>query len=143
MPGEHVPVALRRQVRARAKGLCEYCRCPADFTNAAFHCEHIRPRESGGKTVLDNLAWACPWCNAHKYTKTRARDPQTGRVVPLFNPRRQRWPHHFEWSKDFRLVVGRIATGRATVAALHLNRAELVNLRRALRAVGEHPPDAS
>jgi hypothetical protein len=26
------------------------------------------------------------------------------------------------------------------VATLHLNRSELLNLRRVLRAVGEHPP---
>jgi hypothetical protein len=28
------------------------------------------------------------------------------------------------------------------VEALHLNRPELVNLRRALQAIGEHPSDA-
>jgi hypothetical protein len=37
------------------------------------------------------------------------------------------------------LIIGRTATGRATVEALHLNRPELVNLRRVLRAAGEHP----
>lgn len=95
MPIEYVSAILRRQVRTRARGLCEYCRCPARFTNAAFHCEHVLPREGGGKTTFDNLAWACPWCNGHKYTKTRAHDPQGGRLVPLFNPRRQRRSRHF------------------------------------------------
>ena len=142
MPTEYVSAALRRQVRSRARGLCEYCRCPARFTNAAFHCEHILPRESGGKTIFDNLAWACPWCNGHKYTKTHARDPRTERLVPLFNPRRQRRSQHFAWSEDYLLMLGRTATGRATVEALHLNRPELLNLRRILRTAGEHPPDA-
>ncbi len=142
MPSEHVPAALHRQVVKRARGLCEYCRCPAPYTNAAFHCEHIQPRDAGGETMLDNLAWSCPWCNSHKYTKTHARDPQTGKVVPLFNPRRQRWSRHFAWSEDFLLIIGRTATGRATVETLHLNRPELRNLRRALRAIGEHPPVA-
>ena len=140
MPSERIPAALRRQVRARARGLCEYCRCSADFTTASFHCEHIRPREAGGEVTLDNLAWACPWCNASKYTKTHALDPQTGRIAPLFHPRRQRWSRHFAWSEDFLVIIGRTATGSATVAALHLNRPELVNLRRVLHAVGEHPP---
>ena len=107
--------------------------------NASFHCEHITPREAGGDTTLNNLAWACPWCNAHKYTKTRASDPQTGRVVPLFNPRRQRWERHFAWGEDFIVVLGRTAIGRAAVVALHLNRPELLNLRRLLRTAGEHP----
>ena len=38
------------------------------------------------------------------------------------------------------VIVGRTAIGRATVAALHLNRPKLLNLRRVLRAVGEQPP---
>ena len=140
MPSEYVSAALRRQVRARARGLCEYCLCPARFTNAPFHCEHIQPREAGGDTTLDNLAWACPPCNGHKYTKTQAHDPQTGRLVPLFHPRRQRWPRHFAWSEDFLVITGRTATGRATVATLHLTRTELRHVRRILRTVGEHPP---
>jgi HNH endonuclease len=140
MPSEHVPAALRRQVRIRAKGLCEYCRCPARFTNASFHCEHITPREAGGETTLDNLAWACPWRNAHKYTKIRASDPQTGRVVPLFNPRRHRWERHFAWGEDYISILERTAIGRAAVAALHMNRPELLNLHRILRTADEHPP---
>jgi hypothetical protein len=86
------------------------------------------------------LAWACPACNGHKYAKTHVPDPQTGRSAPLFNPRRQRWSRHFAWGPDCLLVEGRTATGRATVAALHLNGPALVRLRRALGAVGEHPP---
>lgn len=39
-------------------------------------------------------------------------------------------------------MLGRTPIGRATVEALHLNRPELVNLRRLLRDVGEHPPHA-
>jgi hypothetical protein len=64
----------------------------------------------------------------------------TSRVVPLFNPRRQRWSRHFHWSEDALLIVGRTAAGRATVESLHLNRSGLINLRRALIAIGEHPP---
>ena len=139
---ERISSSLRHQVSEQARGLCEYCRCPAHFTNASFHCEHIRPRNAGGRTALDNLAWACPWCNAHKYTKTHAQDPHTGRRVPLFNPRRQQWSRHFAWSEDFMYVVGRTMTGRATVEVLHLNRSQLLNLRRLLHAAGEHPPNA-
>lgn len=140
MSSERVSAAVRRQVNLRARGLCEYCGCPARYTNAPFHCEHILPRDAGGETSLDNLAWSCPWCNAHKYIKMRFRDPQTGRSVLLFHPRRQRWGRHFRWSEDALQIVGRTATGRATVDALQLNRPERINLRRILLAVGEHPP---
>jgi hypothetical protein len=88
---------------------------------------------------MENLAFSCG-CNSYKGDRTCARDPQTGRVAALFHPRRQRWSRHFAWSEEFTLIIGRTAVGRATVDALRLNRPELVNLRRVLRAMGEHPP---
>ncbi len=142
MARKAIPRVVRRQVRERAGNRCEYCLHPATFSCAPFVCEHVVPRVRGAGSSAAELAWACPACNGHKYAKTHARDPQTGRSVPLFNPRRQRWPRHFVWSRNYLLIEGRTATGRATVAALHLNCPALVNLRRALRAVGEHPPRA-
>ena len=135
-----IPRSLRRRVRDRAGDRCEYCRHPAAYACAPFVCEHVRPRVRGSGDSLSELAWACPACNSHKYDKVSARDPQTDQVVPLFNPRRQRWLRHFRFSDDFLLIHGRTATGRATVECLCLNRLELVNLRRALSAFGEHPP---
>jgi hypothetical protein len=143
MEREAIPRALRRRVRDRAGDRCEYCRHPAAFSCAPFVCEHVVPRIRGAGSTAAELAWACPACNGHKYAKTHARDPLTGRSVPLFNPRRQRWSRHFAWGTDFLLIQGRTATGRATVAALHVNCPALVNLRRALRAVGAHPPEAT
>jgi hypothetical protein len=136
-----IPRARRRRVRDRAGNRCEYCRHPAAYACAPFVCEHVPPRVHGSGDTFAELAWACPACNSHKYDKVDAVDPQTGRVVPLFNPRRQDWLRHFAWSDDFLLIHGRTATGRATVECLNLNRLEPINLRRALSAVDEHPPD--
>jgi HNH endonuclease len=130
---------VRRQVRDRARNRCEYCQHPANYACAPFVCEHITPQARGGGSSITELAWACPACNSHKYAKTHAPDPHTGRTIPLFNPRWQRWSRHFAWSEDYLLLRGRTATGRATVEALHLNRPELINLRRALRVLGVHP----
>jgi len=58
----------------------------------------------------------------------------------LFHPREQSWDEHFAWNEDFTLILGLTPTGRATIEALHLNRSGLVNLRRVLYAIGEHPP---
>ncbi len=137
-----VPRAVRRLVRDRAGNRCEYCRHPASYACSPFVCEHILPRVHGAGNTPSELAWACPACNGHKYAKTHARNPQTGRVVALFNPRRQHWSRHFTWSEDFQHIIGRTATGRATVTELHLNRSALLNLRRALQAIGAHPPGA-
>ena len=127
-------------VAKRAGGACEYCKSQVRFAMQSFSIEHITPLDHGGSEDLENLAFACQGCNNHKYTKTEVRDPVTGMTVLLFHPRTQRWRDHFVWSSDFTRILGMTPTGRATVEALFLNRDGLVNLRRALYALGEHPP---
>jgi hypothetical protein len=140
MPEKRVTAEQRQAVLKRARGCCEYCKSQARFATQSFSIEHIIPRQSGGETTLDNLALACQGCNNHKYTKTETRDPISDNVVPLYHPRQQRWHDHFAWNDDFALVIGLTPIGRATLKALQLNREELVNLRRVLYAMGEHPP---
>ncbi len=142
MPEKRATAEQRQTVLERAHGCCERsaCRSQARFATQSFSTEHVIPRHSSGETALDNLALACQGCNSHKYTKAEARDPVSNNIVPLYHPRHQRWRDHFAWSDDFTLIVGLTPTGRATIQALHLNREELVNLRRVLYAMGEHPP---
>jgi hypothetical protein len=140
MPEGQVTARQKQIVVERAQDCCEYCRSQARFAIQSFSVEHTIPRSQGGKTTLDNLALACQGCNNHKYTKTQGHDPVSGALVPLYHPRRQRWRDHFAWNDDFTLVIGLTPIGRATVEALQLNREGLVNLRRILYAIGEHPP---
>jgi len=58
----------------------------------------------------------------------------------LFNPRRQRWPEHFEWSEDGTQIVGLTDCGRATVEALKMNNPRIVRARQLWISVGWHPP---
>ncbi|PIU63940.1 MAG: hypothetical protein COS85_14465 [Armatimonadetes bacterium CG07_land_8_20_14_0_80_59_28] len=60
--------------------------------------EHIIPQAQGGQTVEENLWISCRLCNEAKGVLTDAVDPESGAVVPLFNPRVQVWPNHFAWS---------------------------------------------
>src|SRR5229473_836731 len=140
MPEPRVTARQRRTVAARARECCEYCRSQARFPMQSFSTEHIVPRGRGVATALDNLALSCQGCNNHKHLAMTGRDPATRETVPLYHPRRQRWSDHFEWSADFSRILGLTPTGRATVETLHLNREKLVNLRRVLYAMGEHPP---
>lgn len=140
MPNRCVTPALRRAVYERAKGCCEYCRSQANFTTESFVVEHIIPRYAGGATVLENLALSCFGCNSHKHKKISGIDPQTSEAVPLFHPRLQHWAEHFAWANNFTEIVGLTAIGRATVVTLHFNHSEVMNLRRVLHKVGEHPP---
>jgi hypothetical protein len=141
MSDKHVPADMRRQVAERARGCCEYCRSQVLYSMDSFSVEHILPASEGGASVPENLAFSCQGCNSHKYRKTQGRDPLTGDSVPLFHPRQQRWSEHFSWDESFSKVSGLTPVGRATMAALHLNREGLVNWRRAMRAFGVHPPE--
>lgn len=135
------PSARARQaVIRRAQGYCEYCRSPMRYSPDPFAVEHIVPRVAGGGNAASNLALSCQGCNNLKFVSIEAVDPVTGVLVPLFHPRQQRWSQHFLWSQDTTVVVGRTSIGRATVERLRLNREGVVNLRRVLATIGQHPP---
>lgn len=138
---EYIAVKLRGLVKKRAKGFCEYCRIPEDFSPQPFCFEHILPKVAGGETTAENLAFACQGCNAFKSTRTEFEDEITNAKVKLFNPRESKWSEHFAWSENFTNIVGLTAQGRATIKALKMNRLGLVNLRRVLFGIGKHPPD--
>lgn len=127
-----VSPSLRRQIREQARGLCEYCRCPESHSTQNFSVDHIWPQSREGSDEAGNLALACQGCNNKKYDKTSASDPATGIETPLFNPREHRWDDHFTWDETEILVLGLTATGRATIAALDLNRQSVLNLRTVL-----------
>lgn len=140
MSENRVTAPQKKSVVKRANGCCEYCISQERFAIQAFSAEHIIPKSQGGETNLDNLALSCQGCNNHKYNKTQGRDPISGEIVPLYHPRQQLWNDNLAWNNDFTLVIGLTPTGRATVETLQLNREGVVNLRRVLYAMGEHPP---
>jgi hypothetical protein len=140
MSDKRVTVRQKEIVAKRAYYCCEYCRSQVDFATQSFSVEHIIPRSQDGRTILSNLAFACQGCNNHKYTKTEGYDPVSGKTVPLYHPRLQKWRDHFCWNDDFTLILGITPTGRATIKTVHLNRTGVRNLRRVLHETGKHPP---
>ena len=129
---------LEEQVERRARGRCEYCQMHQSLQGATFHVEHIVPRCRGGRSDLDNLAWACPSCNLHKADRVSIAVTGTDQEVPLFHPRTDKWDDHFRW--DGHRVVGRTVIGQATVAALLLNHERRIRIRRAEALFGLFPP---
>lgn len=79
---------------------------------------------------LSNLALACRSCNLRKGAGRRARDPEAGQVVPLFNPRKDAWDEHFQISLETFEMEGLTAIGRATARRLGMNRPLAVRARR-------------
>ncbi|MBD2256260.1 HNH endonuclease signature motif containing protein [Pseudanabaena sp. FACHB-2040] len=140
MARKKIPAEMQRQVRRRAKFLCEYCHASEQWQYVQFTIDHIIPLTAGGSDDLENLALACFHCNRRKSNRQAVTDFQTGVEVALFNPRLQRWHDHFAWSSDLLEVVGLTPTGRATVTALALNRDRILAIRATDLAIGRHPP---
>jgi hypothetical protein len=128
---------LRTTVVHRAGHRCEYCGLAQAQQEAAFHIDHIVPRAEDGATTESNLALACVSCSLHKAAKFVGIDPDSGAEVLLFNPRVQKWAEHFRW--DAEIVVGITPIGRATVAALKMNRPLILAIRREEAIRGRHP----
>lgn len=133
-----ISATLRRDVALRAGDRCEYCRLSQAGQEAAFHVDHVVPKVAGGRTELANLALACVSCSLRKWARQSAPDPATDEEAILFNPRTQDWNGHYRW--DGALVVPLTATGRATVAALSMNRPLVVAIRLEEAERGRHPP---
>lgn len=139
MTSRYIPRELVRRVRRRADELCEYCRLPQFSQEPTFHVDHIKPLAAGGSTTVDNLALACVTCSLRKATRQYVPDPRSGRLVPVFHPRKHRWSDHIAWTRSQRLH-GKTPTGRATITALGMNRSAVVAIRQQLAAFGDFPP---
>jgi len=109
---------------------------PASGYLGSFHADHIIARQHGGKSGWENLAFACLHCNRHKGPNIAGRNPQTGEIVELFHPRRDRWGDHFEWNRTE--LIGKTAVGRATIPVLALNDPGFLAIRIALIDEGFH-----
>ena len=133
--------ALKRKVKERAKELCEYCLANSHFSWHPFPIDHVLPESKGGKSTFDNLANTCQNCNSGKYNKTNVYDPISKILTAIFNPRTDKWNAHFQWNKELTHIIGLTPKGRATVAALKMNRPNVVNQRKALVFYGVHPPN--
>lgn len=138
----YIPAELQRQIRTRFADRCGYCQTPEQLSVAIFEFEHIIPRSARGKTEFENICLSCPTCNRYKADCSEAPDPVTHEVVALFHPQRDNWRDHFRWNDDATLVTGLTPTGRATIAALRMNRTQMIRVRRMWHAMGEHPPGA-
>lgn len=140
MTSSPIPKALREQVKQRAGFRCEYCQISEWLNGIEGEIDHIIPRSEGGTNRSDNLCLACTACNGYKQAKIAGADPETGQVVALFHPRRQRWEEHFAWSHDATRILGLTPCGRATAEALRLNHPLAISARAVWVHAGYHPP---
>lgn len=129
---------LRREVRQRAGGCCEYCKLSAEDSAVPFHVDHVIPRKHDGTDKPDNLCLACFDYNMYKSHDLTGFDPDTGEITPLYNPHQQDWKDHFELQTNMQ-IDGRTPQGRTTVRVLKMNLSERVEDRRILAELGVYP----
>ena len=92
------------------------------------------PRQHGGYTDEGNLALSCMYCNRYKGPNVGSFDPQTGTLVPFFNPRTQDWNSHFELEKG--VIRALTAEARVTVKILCFNDEKRIAERQRLIGLG-------
>lgn len=121
---------LRKLVIERAKNRCEYCLLPQFVSLHKHEPDHIVPLQHGGQTDADNLTLSCMRCNRYKGPNVGSFDPETGNLVPFFNPRTQDWANHFEL--DGAIIRPRTAEARVTVKIFRMNDEDRVLERQRL-----------
>ncbi|MBY0524456.1 MAG: HNH endonuclease [Gemmataceae bacterium] len=134
---KRLPVKLRAHVRQRAGRCCEYCLIHEDDVSLSHQPDHIVARKHRGQSQADNLAWACYVCNQLKGSDLSSIDLETGRIVRLFNFRKDRWSRHFQL--DGAKILPLTAVGRATEHLLQLNEPKAVTARQDLIQYGRYP----
>lgn len=128
-------VALRQLVQQRGNARCEFCHLPEEYSFHPFQVDHIIAEKHGGRTVAENLAWSCFYCNTYKGPCISSWNEEKQDVVRLFNPRRDDWSEHFEWNGP--ILVPKTDIGDGTIRVLFINHPDAVAVRRLLLEYGE------
>ena len=132
-----IAARLRQAVRDRAHGCCEYCKLSEADAFLPHEVDHTIAVKHGGETGLDNLCLSCFDCNRRKGSDLTSIDPEGGAIVPLFNPRQQRWEDHFRLNEA--LIYPLTAQGRVTIQLLRMNEPEQLEKRTVLIGLGRYP----
>ncbi len=133
----YISSTLRRVVVDRAEGCCEYCLLDQGAIFLSFEIDHIVAEKYGGATVSENLCWSCPDCNRFKGTDVGSFDQETGILMPLFNPRTQRWETHFRL--DGVVIEPLTSVGRVTVRLRQINNLERIHDREIYTKIDHYP----
>jgi len=128
----------RNLVKQRARMRCEYCQLAQEFTVLPHQIDHVRATKYHGPNTMENTCFACAHCNGAKGSNVAGFDPETGILVPLFNPRADVWNEHFRWQAG--ILIGHSPIARATIDVLRINDPDCVEQREELIQAGLFPP---
>ena len=141
MSSRRLSAELRKRLLAADDQRCAYCHTSEANTGQPMTIDHVVAEARGGRTTFDNLCFACRRCNEFKGDAVIGRDLLSDDAVPLFHPRLHRWSEHFAWDASGTRLIGLTAIGRATILALNMNNAIIVDARRRWVSAGWHPSE--
>lgn len=119
---------VRSAVRRRANCACEYCGLREADIPGRLTLDHYQPSARGGGDSLENLVYACIWCNQRK----QAYWPNHESDKYLWNPRQDASTEHFLLLDDGKLSP-LTEVGLFTIQRLKLNRPSLITYRNKQR----------
>ena len=132
----HISPEVRREIAIRADFLCEYCLIAEEDTYFGCEVEHIISLKHGGSSELENLAYACSFCNRHKGSDIGSVS-ESGEFSRFFNPRTDQWADHFRL--DGAVIRPQTIIGEVTARILQFNHSDQILERQALIAIGRYP----
>jgi hypothetical protein len=137
----HISPETRQVVASRANFACEYCLVAEADAYFRFQVEHVISRKHGGLSELENLAFACVFCNRYKGSDIASLKPSTDKLVRFYNPRTMRWREHFRLNRVFIEPLTEI--GEATIRILRMNADDQLLERQVLSRRGRYPSEAA
>jgi len=137
----HVTPETRQIVASRANFIREYCLMAEEDSYFRFQVEHIISRKHGGASELENLAFACVFCNRYKGSDIASLKPGTNELVRFYNPRVDRWREHFQLNGVG--IDSLTEIGEATARILQMNQDDQLLERAVLSRRGRYPSEAA
>ena len=141
MPEQRPSARARQAVIRRAKGYCEYCQSPMRYSPDPFAVEHIVP--AWQEAAMTPAIWRSPVKAATTSNLWyRGLGPGHRRHGPAFSssPAALEPPLSLEPGHHGRRGTNAIPRPCYQRERLRLNREGVVNLRRVLATIGQHPP---
>jgi HNH endonuclease len=128
---------IRRSVSQRADQLCEYCLIHSNDTALGCAIDHVISLKHGGSNDIDNLAYACVFCNRYKGSDIGSIVWATQEFVRFYHPRRDHWAEHFQLQNAEITPISPI--GEVTARILGFNDPERLLERQLLIIQGKYP----
>ena len=128
MSRSYLSDSIKNQVILRANECCEYCLKSNLVAYISHQIDHIINLKHGGNNNIDNLSYACYFCNVNKGSDIGTMLLPERTFIRLYNPRTDNWNDHFEIFEG--KFYPKTPIAEATIKILQLNEIERIMERQ-------------